>query len=141
MNDDIEGVQTPAYYFSKEELQELFQEFIQIKQVIAGQPINRGGSRCTFECDIENHHIHTYCTMCKKNLPYGTILHDCIIGFTLGKIRPDMKPEFLVNQPWWEEPEGVKQTNLVHYLKCFLRLSYGLPPYTISTEPFVASLD
>src|ERR1700741_4352088 len=66
------------------------------KQVIAGQPIRNGGSKCTFDCDIENYHIHNYCKACKTNLPYGVILHDCVIGFGNGKIQPDMNPAFLV---------------------------------------------
>ncbi|CAB4434010.1 unnamed protein product [Rhizophagus irregularis] len=82
----------------------MYLENIKIKQVIAGQPINHDGSCCTMECDTENHHVHTYCTMCKKNLFYGTTIHDCIIGFTLGKIRPDMNPEYLINNQWWKEP-------------------------------------
>jgi hypothetical protein len=67
-----------------------------MKNVIAGQPIIRGGSHCTNACDIENHHTHTYCKACKRNLPYGTIVHNCIIGFELGKTRPGMDPAYLV---------------------------------------------
>ncbi|RGB41073.1 hypothetical protein C1646_663370 [Rhizophagus diaphanus] len=52
---------------------------IKIKQVITSQPINYGGSRCTMECDTENHHMHIYCMMCKKNLFYGTTIYDGII--------------------------------------------------------------
>jgi len=67
------------------------------KQVIAGQPIQREGSRCTFSCDIENHHIHNYCKACKTNLPYGTILYDCIIKFGNSKIQLNINLTFLVN--------------------------------------------
>jgi hypothetical protein len=122
-------------------LENMYAENIKIKQVIAGQPINHGGSRCTMECDTENHHVHTYCTMCKKNLFYGTTIHDCIIGFTLGKIRPDMNPEYLINNQWWKEPQAVQLENNVNYLKYIERLMNDLPVHKISLEPFIAKLD
>jgi hypothetical protein len=56
--------------------------------------------------------VHTYCKACKKNLLYGTIIHDCVIGYGLGKIQPDMKPEYLTNDLWWKEPLLVQQENL-----------------------------
>jgi len=100
------------YKSPNDELEEIYRDNIKIKQVIAGQPITRGGSQCTFSCDTENHHVHTYCKACKKNLMYRTIIHDCIIGYGLGKIQPDMKPEYLTNDLWWEEPLLVQQENL-----------------------------
>ena len=39
-------------------LENMYAENIRIKQVIAGLPITHGGSRCTIECDTENHHVH-----------------------------------------------------------------------------------
>ena len=112
------------------------------KQVIAGQPITRGGSRCTWDCDTENHHVHTYCKACKRNLPYGTTLHDCVIGFTLGKIRPEMNPQYLVNAPWWKEPLAVQQENThshyyeLPYFNHTLYLSIPIP-----FDPLIAELD
>ncbi|GET58865.1 hypothetical protein GLOIN_2v1882338 [Rhizophagus irregularis DAOM 181602=DAOM 197198] len=41
---------------NRQALENMYLENIKIKQVIAGQPINHGGSRCTMECDTENHH-------------------------------------------------------------------------------------
>ena len=55
-------------------------------------------------CDTFNHHLHTYCKACKRNLANGTVLHDCIIGIGVGKIHPEMNPAYLINTPWWEEP-------------------------------------
>ena len=104
-------VPTPAYTYTFQELNEIYAENISIKQVIANQPIERGGSKCTFECDIENHHIHTYCKNCKRNLQYGLNIHDCEIGIEFGKIHPDMKSDFLINTPWWKEPEMLQQHN------------------------------
>jgi hypothetical protein len=125
----------------RQALENMYLENIKIKQVIAGQPINHGGSRCTMECDTENHHVHTYCTMCKKNLFYGTAIHDCIIGFTLGKIRPDMNPKFLINNQWWKEPQAVQLENNINYLKYIERLINDLPVHKVSLEPFIANLD
>jgi hypothetical protein len=88
---------TMGYQCPKNELEDIFKENIKIKQVIANQPITKGGSQCNYSCDIENHHIHTYCKACKRNLPYRTIEHHCIIRFGPGQIQPDMNPNYLIN--------------------------------------------
>ena len=93
-----------AYKPTQEELHDIFLANLKEKQVIARQPIMTEGSRCTFAYDTENHHIHNYCKACKRNLPYGTVIHDCVIGFTYGKIRPGMNPRYLISVPWWKEP-------------------------------------
>ena len=98
-------------------MEEIYRTNIKVKQVIANQPITKGGSQCTFACDTENHHLHTYCKLCKKNLHYGTIVHDCTIGYGLGKIQPDMDPSFLINNPWWKEPFAVMIENNLIYLQ------------------------
>jgi hypothetical protein len=125
----------------RQALENMYAENIKIKQVIANQPITRGGSRCTMDCDTENHHVHTYCVMCKRNLFYGTIIHDCIIGFSQGKIRPDMNPAYLINHPWWNEPPVVQNENHFYYLKWLERLVNNLPIFHVSLEPTVAELD
>jgi hypothetical protein len=86
-----------GYESPKDEMEEIYRTNIKVKQVIANQPITKGGSQCTFACDTENHHLHTYCKLCKKNLHYGTVIHDCIIGYEHGKIQLDMDPNFLIN--------------------------------------------
>ena len=88
---------TIGYSCGQKELEDIYNENLKIKQVIAGQPITKGGSQCTFYCDTENYHTHTYCKACKKNLSYGTIIHNCIIGFGPEKIQPDMNPTYLYN--------------------------------------------
>jgi len=131
------GVPLNAIYQpTKEEVESLFSANIKIKQVIAGQPILRGGSQCDFSCDTENHHIHTYCKMCQQNLPYGTTIHRCKFGFGLGQIHPDMDPKFLVNNLWWKEPHAVIEENNIIYLDAFIRLCFNQIP-----EVEVAPLD
>jgi len=49
--------------------------------------------------------------MCKNNLPYGTVVYDCKIGFIPGKIHPDMDPRYLALLPWWKEPAAVQAIN------------------------------
>ena len=49
------------------------------------------------------------CKNCKRNLQYGLNIHDCEIGIELGKIHPDMRSDFLINTPWWKEPEILQQ--------------------------------
>ena len=77
--------------------------------------------------DTENHHIHTYCKDCKRNLPYDTTIHNCIVGVKSGQKHPDMNPNFLVNIPWWNEPLIVQQENNYIYLKQFQYLLTTLP--------------
>lgn len=72
------------------------------------------------DCDIENHHIHCYCKMCKRNLPYGTVYHNCIVGFRPGQIKPDMNPNYLINDPWWEEPLAVKKQDAIQKIQDFI---------------------
>ena len=89
-----------GYKCTKDEMNKIYRENIKVKQVIANQPITKGGSQCTFNCDTENHHLHTYCKACKKNLPYGITEHNCIIEFRPGKIQPDMDTNYLINDLW-----------------------------------------
>jgi hypothetical protein len=123
-----------AYTPNLVEFAQMYMENLMLKNVVAGQPINRGGSRCTGACDIENHHTHTYCKACKRNFPYGTIVHDCIIGFETGKIRPGMDPKYLINQPWWKDPTAVEVLNNYHHLRFLYRQLLGLPFYATSED-------
>jgi len=81
-----ETVDIGTYMMTWEEYEQIFRANIIIRQVIANQPRRRGTSRCTDLCDIEKHHMHTYCRICKKNLYYGTTIHDCDIGFGPGQL-------------------------------------------------------
>ena len=118
-----------AYQPYWEEYEQLFMDNIQIKSVIANQPIRRGGSKCTEACDTENHHIHTYCRLCKRNLVYGTVVHDCVVGYGCGKIHPEMVPEYLINTPWWNEPLAVQYEDYHFFLS----------KYTEGTEEYYSS--
>ena len=129
-----------AYKPTQEEIHNIFLANLKEKQVIAGQPIRNGGSRCTFECDTDNHHIHNYCTACKRNLPYGTIVHDCVIGFTLRKIRPGMDPHYLISVPWWKEPLAVQQQNIHSYYQEIPYYQFTLV-LSLLYEPYIADLD
>jgi len=128
------------YEYTPKEIDDIFLENLKEKQVIAGQPITTGGSKCTFYCDTENHHIHNYCKACKQNLAYGAIAHNCVVGFTQGKRRPEMNPRYLISVPWWREPLAVQQENThtnyqeIPYYNFTLILSL---PY----EPYIADLD
>jgi hypothetical protein len=108
--DDIEelfSLYTVAWEYCQGELEDIYKENIKEKWVIANQPITHGGSRCTFSCDTENHHLHTYCKACQRNLLSGTVIHNCNVGLLLGQVHPDMNAIYLVNNPWWDEPQEV----------------------------------
>jgi len=87
-----------GFAYNTENLRQLYSQNIAIRQVIAGRPYNSGNGQCDDSCDIENHHIHTYCRACKRNLPYGTNIHPCNIP----SYNHDfvMNPNYLQNQPW-----------------------------------------
>ena len=91
---------TTAYTYSRKDLLQLYLSNIKLKQVIANQLITRGGSRCTNACNEENYHVHMYCTQCKKNLFYETIVHDCNWELEEGQVHPEMDSKALVNHPW-----------------------------------------
>lgn len=115
-----------------EELLEIYQSTLIVKNVVANQPIRTGGSKCDEFCDIENHHFHNYCTRCKKNLYPRTVAHECTWGYgTGGNIHPDMNPVYLVNTPWWSEPEVVYRRNQQCYNEEF-RAEYSIYDGTMS---------
>ena len=133
--DNREGypnLDTTAYTYTREEVLELYAANLKEKNVVANQPITRGGSKCTDACDTENHHIHTYCKMCKRNLWHGTVIHNCTFGFGSGEIHPEMDPQFIKNKPWWKEPLAVQHHNNYVYLRYLQRLCLGLPFYEFS---------
>ena len=108
--DDIEelfSLYTVAWEYDLRELEVIYKENIKEKWVIANQPITHGGSRCTFSCDTENHHLHTYCKACQRNLLSGSVIHNCNVGILLGQVHPDMDAIYLINNPWWDEPQEV----------------------------------
>src|SRR4051794_34287452 len=117
-------------------MQDIYKANIKIKQVIAGQPINTRGSRCNYSCDIENHYLHTYCKACKTNLLYNTVEYECVIGYKLDQIQPDMDLIYLDNQIWWNEPIEVKTQSLKTQMQVLHRILQGLPFYFTSLKQF-----
>jgi len=109
-----------GYTYRPGELEALYSQNIRIRQVIAGCPYTKGNGQCTLACDVDNHHIHTYCNRCKKNLPYGTTVHKC--QFTSKDHSFVMDPRYLVNEPWWTEPLLVQQANAAVHLRHLQRL-------------------
>ena len=97
-----------GFAYNTANLQQLYSQNIAIRQVIANQPYTRGNGQCDDSCDIENHHIHTYCRGCKRNIPYGTTIHQCNIPNYNCNFAMD--PNFLVNQPWWNESIRTTET-------------------------------
>ena len=102
-----------GYGYNTENLRQLYSQNIAIRQVIARQSYTRGNGQCDDSCDIMNHHIHTYCRVCKRNLSYGTTIHQCNIPSYNHEFT--MNPEYLNNQPWWDE-SLVQQNFLVESL-------------------------
>ena len=133
-----------AYQYSEQELFRIYLSNIVVKQVIAGQPIKKGGSKCTDACyygETVDHHTHTYCKCCKRNLFTDEVVHNCTWGIGPGELHPEMNPEYLVNVPWWPEPMKVQQENL-YALLCYLECLYNnLPFYEQDLTVEIAELD
>jgi hypothetical protein len=103
-------IYTTAWIYSRQEIQTINSNLIKERWVIANQPINQGKMQCHGFCDIENHHLHKWCTICQIKDDHNT--HQCRFGFKndenqLGKVHPDMDPAALVNDVFWSEPENV----------------------------------
>ena len=132
-----------AYRLTPKEFYDMYVKNLRTKQVIANQPIKKGGSKCTEACDIENHHQHTYCIQCRRNLPYDTLVHDCNMGYEVRKVRLRMDPAYIVNVPWWNEPVAVQIYNNYHHLRFLFRTILGLPFYAfnLSESVEIADLD
>ena len=133
-----------AYQYSEQELFRIYLSNIVVKQVIASQPIKKGGSKCTDACyfgSTVDHHTHTYCKCCKCNLFTDEVVHNCTWEIGLGELHPEMNPEYLVNVPWWPELMKVQQENL-YALLCYLeRLYNNLPFYEQDLTVEIAELD
>ena len=48
------------------------------------------------------------CTLCGKIITTD-LNHECIIGYNLGQVHPDMIPEMLTNEVFWDIPEEVQR--------------------------------
>ena len=103
--DEVECIVTTAYTYTKKEWRDLQMTNIEYQWVIAEQPINRGKWECSMNCDTMNHHQHVYCKACERQIFPGTEFdHNCEFGLGLGKKKPDMNNEHLVNGIWWDQP-------------------------------------
>ena len=52
----------------------------------------------------------TNCTLCEKDVTMD-LNHECIIGYNLGQIHPEMIPETLTNEVFWKIPEKVQRND------------------------------
>ena len=103
---------TTAWTYTNEEIKQFFQELIKEKWAIANQPIRSGRMKCNDFCDTENHHLHRWCQACERRIDWD-IDHppNCKFGIKPGQVHPDMKPEYLINTIFWQEPPVVIQEN------------------------------
>ena len=103
--DEVWGVWTVAWTYSREEADRLMNDIIETKWVTANQPLRRGRWKCNEYCDLENHHMHSWCTICQKRIDHEERSnHNCRFGIGQGQIHPDMDPNYLYNDVFWEEP-------------------------------------
>ena len=66
--------------------------------------MKKGRWKCDVYCDTENHHMHSWCTICQRRIDHEEKLnHNCQFGIGLSQIHPDMNPNYLCNEVFWEE--------------------------------------
>ena len=102
--DEVWGFWTVAWTYDKNEVTQLLNDVIETRWVTANQP-NKGGKwKCTNYCDVENHHVHIWCTICQRRIDHEERLnHNCRFGLGRGQLHPDMDPNHLYNDVFWEE--------------------------------------
>ena len=106
--DEVWGFWTVAWTYSKDEIARLLKDVIETQWVIANQPNKRGRWKCTDYCDIENHYVHTWCTICQRRIDHEERLnHNCRFGLGRGQVHPDMDPAYLCNNVFWTEPQEI----------------------------------
>src|SRR5436305_10201755 len=102
--DEVWGFWTVAWTYDKNEVTQLLNDVIETRWVTANQP-NKGEKwKCTNYCDVENHHVHIWCTICQRRIDHEERLnHNCHFGLGRGQLHPDMDPNHLYNDVFWEE--------------------------------------
>jgi TolA-binding protein len=104
--DEVWGIWTVAWTYSREEVTKMMENLVETRWVTANQPLKKGRWKCTERCDYENHHMHSWCTICQKRIDFEERMnHNCRFGIGLGQIHPDMNPGHLYNDVFWEEPK------------------------------------
>ena len=82
------------------------EKLVETRWVTANQPLKKGKWKCAEMCNYENHHMHSWCTICQKRIDLEERMnHNCRFGIGLGQIHPDMDPGHLYNNVFWEEPQ------------------------------------
>jgi hypothetical protein len=69
------------------------------------------------------------CTLCGKIITMD-LEHDCIVGYKLGQVHPEMIPEALINEIFWDIPEKVQQ----HDEACRAAVELLQPPLNPQTS-------
>ena len=96
--DEVWGFWTVAWTYDRNEVTRLLNDVIETRWVTANQLNRRGKWKCTDHCDVENHHVHTWCTICQRRIDHEKRLnHNCRFGLGRGQIHPEMNPAFLYN--------------------------------------------
>src|SRR3989337_2327749 len=91
--DEVWGIWTVAWTYSREEVTKMMEKLVETRWVMANQPLKKGKWKCAEMCDYENHHMHSWCTICQKRIDLEERMnHNCCFGIGLGQIHPDMDP-------------------------------------------------
>src|SRR5438045_1683318 len=106
--EEVWGFWTVAWTYDKNEVTQLLNDVIETRWVTANQPNKRGKWKCTNYCDVENHHVHTWCTICQRRIDHEERLnHNCRFGLGRGQLHPEMDPAYLYNDVFWTEPQNI----------------------------------
>ena len=90
----------------------LVNEIVETRWVVANQPMKKGRWKCDVYCDTENHHMHSWCTICQRRIDHEEKLnHNCQFGIGLGQIIVELGALFDV-----EALCESGQTELAHHV-------------------------
>ena len=85
------------------------EDIIETRWVTANQPNRREKWKCDDYCDVKNHHLHIWCSICERRIDREDRLnHNCRFGMGRGQIHPEMNPDYLYNDVFWTELQLVR---------------------------------
>ena len=102
-NDDIESILDGKGKDWRQDLHDIHLQVAEFKQVTVKQMKNRSLKEVHQEYSAS-------CTLCGKIITEN-LDHNCVIGYGLGQIHPEMISEALTNDVFWEIPEKVQRAD------------------------------
>ena len=118
-------IYTPAYVYEQPTLNRQYADYM--CRITYENPPN-SSTENNFETD-------DMCFLCHKHVPITQYVHNCTYGYETGQQHAEMRPEHLVNTPWWERrPDTPESSNISHYSEMNSPDFYTSIPYNGPTK-------